>query len=123
MSEYRDLIYYKQDVIDAYKEKRKGLTTADIEDLLNCAILFLEASVKDDKCSSLEIPNIGYLHRKLNFNELGKASGTIKKEDNVFVKAAYLDTKFSPLVTREDVLSQYYPQVTLEELQRIQNDK
>lgn len=123
MSKYEDLIYYKQDVIDSYKAKRKGLTKADVEDLLNCAILFLENSAKDASCSSIEIPNIGFLHKKLNFYQLAKGTSSIKDEDNIFIRAAYIDTKFSPLVTRKDVLTQYYPQVTLEELQRIQNDK
>jgi hypothetical protein len=123
MINYKDLIYYKQDVIDSYKEKRKGLSKEDIEDLLNCAVLFLEASAKENKLSAIEIPNIGYLHKKVDFIELNSTSTAISNSDRDFVKSAYINTRFSPLVTRKDLLFSYYPNTTLEELQKIQNDK
>lgn len=123
MREGKDLIYYTQDIIDTYSSKRKGISEKDISDLLNCAILFLEKTAKNDKHSSIEIPNIGFLHKKLDFSRLEKISSTIKKEENTFIETAYMDIKFSPIIVRELMLSQYYPGITLKELQKIQNDR
>lgn len=121
--DYNDLIYYKQDIIESYSSKRKGLEKRDVEELLDCALLFLEVKAKQSESSSIEIPNIGFLHKKLDFSELEKMTSLIKKEDDTLIKTVYADTKFSPIVTRKLMLEQYYPGIALKELQRTQNDK
>lgn len=121
--DYNDLIYYKQDIIEAYSSKRKGLEKRDVEELLDCVLLFLEVKAKDSECSSIEIPNIGFLHKKIDLSKLEKMTSLIKKEDNILVKTVYTETKFSPVITRKLMLEQYYPGVTLQELQKTQNDK
>ena len=125
MRKYSDLIYYKQDVIDEYAEKRKALDKKDVEDLLRCALLFLEKEMKDKKkeFTSFEIPNIGFLHKKLNLEELKKVSKKIKKEDDFLVECAYINTTFLPITMRQDILESNYPNLNKQEIQQIQNDR
>lgn len=125
MRKYNDLIYYKQDVIDEYSEKRKALDKKDVEDLLRCALLFLEKEMKDKKkeFTSFEIPNIGFLHKKLNLDNLKRVSKSIQKEDNFIVECAYIDTTFLPITMRKDILEANYPNLSKQEIQQIQNNK
>ncbi len=120
---YDDLIYYKQDIIDEYAEKRKSLEKKDVEDLLRCALLFLEKEAKKNDFTAFEIPNIGFLHKKLDLTKLEKMTKRISKEDNFVAECAYIDTTFFPIVMRKDMVESYYPGVTKEELQQIQNSK
>lgn len=125
MRKYNDLIYYKQDVIDAYAEKRKSLDKKDVEDLLRCALLFLDREMKDKKkdFTSFEIPNIGFLHKKLNFDTIKNVNSRITKEDNFIAECAYIDTTFLPITMRKDILENNYPNLSKQEIQQIQNDK
>lgn len=120
--EYSDLIYYKQDVVDEYYKKRKNLEKEDIEDLLRCAFLFLEDSVKGNN-TSFEIPNIGFLHKKIDLSKLVNISSSIKEEDNFLIGCAYLDITFSPLIMRKELVEQYYPDLSLQDIQAIQVNK
>ena len=119
---YRDLIYYKQDIIKEYFSKRKGVKEEEIEDLLRCSLLFLEQSVKNSNTPFI-IPNIGILHKKIDLGKLNKMTSTVEEEDNLLVESAYLNTKFSPIITRKTMLEQYYPEVELSYIQEIQNSK
>ena len=123
MIKYNDLIYYRSDVVDEYSKKRKTLNQEEVEDLLRCIILFLEKSVKKEDFTAYEIPNIGFLHRKLDLSKLDKMTKTIKKEDNFVVESAYLETTYQPIVLRGDILENYYPEIKKQELQELQNDK
>lgn len=121
---YDDLIYYKQDIIDAYSNKRKALGKNDVEDLLRCALLFLEKEIKKPSFTAFEIPNIGYLHKKLDLSKLKEMRKRVQKEDNFLVECAYLDTTVStPLTMRREMIDIYYPEIIRQELQQIQNDK
>src|SRR5690242_6868075 len=110
MIKYNDLIYYKEDIINAYADRRKVLEKKDVEDLLRCALLFLEQEFKNPNFTAYEIPNIGILHKKLEFSNLEKMEKKIKKEDNFLVECAYLETTLlKPIVMRKDMVDNYYP--------------
>lgn len=123
MRKYSDLIYYKQDIIDEYSAKRKSLEKKDVEDLLRCALLFLEKEVKKTDFTAFEVPNIGFLHKKLDPSKLEKMTKRISKEDNFVAECAYIDTTFLPIVMRKDMWESYYPGFTKQELQQTQNMK
>lgn len=118
-----DLIYYKEDVIDEYSAKRKSLEKKDVEDLLRCALLFLEKEAKKKDFTALEIPNVGFLHKKLELEKQKKITRRISKEDNFIAECAYIETTFLPIVMRKDMWESYYPGLTKQELQQIQNNK
>jgi hypothetical protein len=123
MKKYNDLIYYKQDIIDEYSNKRKALEKKDVDDLLRCALLFLEKEAKNREISAIEIPNIGFLHKKINLKNIEKISKNVFLEDNLIVGSAYLETTFLPISMRKDMIENYYPGIDKEELQLIQNNK
>jgi hypothetical protein len=123
MKNFKDLIYYKQDIIDEYSDRRKALTKKEIEDLLRCALLFIEKQVKTNSFESFEIPNIGFLHKKLDISKLEKPNKKVQEQDSMFVRCAYLDTTFLPIEMRKDMLGTYYYGVDKKELQKTQNDK
>jgi hypothetical protein len=123
MRTFSDLIYYKQDIIDEYAAKRKNLNSKEVEDLLRCSLLFLEKEVKKDTFTAFAVPNVGFIHKKINFSNLDKLSKTIKREDNAIVESAYLETIAKPIVLRKDMLDIYYPDIDKQELQQIQNNK
>ncbi len=123
MRKYDDLIYYKQDLIDEYSAKRKNLESKDVEDLLRCALLFLEKEVKKPNFSSFEIPNIGFLHKKISVDRSKKPTKRVLEVDNIIAECAYLDTTYLPILMREDMVERFYPEHSLEDLQKIQNDK
>jgi hypothetical protein len=123
MRTFLDLIYYKQDIIDEYAAKRKNLNSKEVEDLLRCSLLFLEKEVKKDTFTAFAVPNVGFIHKKINFSNLDKLSKTIKREDNAIVESAYLETIAKPIVLRKDMLDIYYPDIDKQELQQIQNNK
>lgn len=123
MRTFSDLIYYKQDIINEYAAKRKNISSKEVEDLLRCALLFLEREVKKSSFTSFEVPNVGFLHKKLDYSNLSKMSKVIKKEDNFIVESAYLETTFNPIVMRKDIKDNFYPGLDKEELQQIQNNK
>ena len=120
---YDDLIYYKQDIIDAYSEKRKSLEKKDVEDLLRCALLFLEKEVKKTDFTAFEVPNIGFLHKKLDLTKRDKITRRVVKEDNLLAECAYIETTFLPIIMRKDMWETYYPSLTKQELQQKQNTK
>ena len=121
MSSYNDLIYYKQDIINEYSNKRKHLDKKEVDDLLRCALLFLEEQSKRLDISSIEIPNIGFLHKKLDFSTI--TTKDILLEDSKIAECGYLETKFLPICMREDMIKNYYPGLSKKELQLIQNTK
>lgn len=123
MRTYSDLIYYKEDIIKAYSEKRKNLSKEEVEDLLRCLTLFLETEFKKPKFTAYEIPNIGFLHKKVDLSKLEVMNKNILKEDNEFIESLYLDTTFSPIIMRKDMVENYYSEITKQELQAIQNNK
>ncbi len=122
MRKYLDLIYYKQDIVDEYTIKRKALEKKDVEDLLRCALLYLEEESKNKNITSIEVPNIGFLHKKIDFNRF-EESKDISFEDNLIAECAYIDTKFLPISMRKDMLYTYYPGMSKNEIQVIQNSK
>lgn len=122
MRKYSDLIYYKEDIIDEYSIKRKSLDKKDVSDLLRCALLFLEKEAKKTEFSSIEIPNIGFLHKKIQYFKV-KGSNRITFQDNLIAESAYLDTTYLPIIMRKDMIETYYPGLNKQELQLIQNNK
>lgn len=123
MRTYSDLIYYKEDIIKAYADKRKNLSKEEVEDLLRCITLFLEKEFKKPNFTVYEIPNIGFLHKKIDFSKLENMNKNTLKEDNELIESAYLDTTFKPIIVRKDMIENYYSGITKQELQKIQNDK
>lgn len=119
---FDDLIYYKEDIIEEYASKRKALDKKDVADLLRCALLFLEKEAKSTEFSSIEIPNIGFLHKKIVLDNL-KSSKKITIQDNLIAESAYIDTTYLPIVMRKDMLEAYYPGLHKQDIQLIQNNK
>lgn len=119
---YNDLIYYKQDVIDAYSDVRKALNKSDIEDLLRCVTLYLEKSAKDDKFDSHIIPNIGILHKKVNKKNIFYPSKDINEDEVNYIKTLYLDLNTTPIILRDDKFNRFFKNMSLEEIQDFQNN-
>lgn len=59
---YNDKIYFNEDIINAYADKRKGMKRQEVEDLLRCLIGFLKNDIKYDKQYAYDIPSIGQLY-------------------------------------------------------------
>ncbi len=113
MRKYTDLIYYKDDVVNEYTDKRKSLEKKDVEDLLRCALLFLEKEAKKKGYKAFEIPNIGVLHKKLDLDSVEKVTKRITIEDNFIAQSAYIDTSYLPIVMRRDMIEQNFPGIYL----------
>lgn len=64
---YNEKMYFRDDLVKEYAAKRKGLEVRDIEDLLNCLVKYLEKDSKREEHYAYFIPNIGMLHKKLDF--------------------------------------------------------
>ena len=70
-----DGILYKEDLIKRYAEGRKALSERDVADLLNCLVMYLKESANNIHSPhyAFEIPQIGFLYRKLKRNNLHTA--------------------------------------------------
>lgn len=119
---FDDLIYYKEDIIEQYASKRKFLDKKDVEDLLRCALLFLEKEAKNTELSSIEIPNVGFLHKKIDLSNI-KNSKKVTVQDNLIAESAYIETTYLPIAMRRDMLDTYYPGLHKKDIQLIQNSK
>lgn len=116
---FDDKIYYNNDIIRAYSDRRKALSEEDVEDLLKCLVKFLQKDSKKTDGYAYKIPFIGVLHKKMGNDTLKQS-----QEDSMWMEYYYEPIKkrnFHPLF--KETVSRLYPNMTNKEIQDYQNGR
>lgn len=109
MIEYNEPLYFKEDLIKAYAEKRKNISFEEVEDLVNSLISYLRKTCGSNDTYEVDLGLIGILHKKIDYDLYEKDDLSKLKALNtkMMVQEAILrNTKFSPNKdnrTREEI--------------------
>lgn len=117
----------KEDIIEAYSEKRKNFPKEEVEDLFNCILSYLKQVTSDKETYAVRLGNLGFMYKK--FKPERKKSKELKVTSNhelidkmIVELSINNDTKMNPLV-RKSFLDKEYKGLDIEEIQDIQNAK
>lgn len=68
MTKYDEPIYFKEDLIKAYTEKRKDISYEEVEDLVNSLISYLKKTCRSQDTYEIDLGSVGILHKKIDYN-------------------------------------------------------
>jgi hypothetical protein len=68
MTRYSEEIYFKEDLIKAYSEKRKDISYSEVEDLVNSLVSYLKKTCRKQDTYEIELGSVGILHKKIDYD-------------------------------------------------------
>lgn len=64
---FNEPIYFKEDLIKVYSDKRKGISYEEVEDLVNSMIVYLKNVCRSNDTYEIDLKSVGVLHKKADY--------------------------------------------------------
>lgn len=114
MTKYNEPIYFKEDLIKAYAEKRKDISFEEVEDLVNSLISYLKKTCRSQDTYEIDLGYLGILHKKIDYN-------LYEKDDLSKAKTLNTQMMIQEAIRGTTIFSPQKKTETKEEIQRHTN--